>query len=398
MPAVAAADDRQSELVAYLEGHGDWMTSSEFGPVWRPSLEAVKGDWHPFLNGQWLYTNRGWFWESRESFGWLTCHFGRWKWIAEGGVGWIWVAGDEWASAWVAWRESEDAVGWGALPPSADGIVGGSPWESAIPSWQTFLFVPHQRLMAWDVGRYTTNGDVVAHAVAEEARLVTVTEVQQKRWSVAGPGLTRIEVSDALYEVEFVERFPSVEEARKPFVGGEKITAYAPRLDLEKAFAWVPGNIASLDAVMLEAERARLVAQRNAERLSRANKTIPRQPVYRVPENKPEPVESVRVIEVIREPVIIYEQVVNSPRYDVRPCPPNCGCPKCQPRPPLPDPGPGNAAQREQRDRQRNVQLEQVERQQSAQDAQRERQRAAQDRARRGRDPNSPRVPLGPGL
>lgn len=395
---VGAVDEREAQLIAYLDDYGDWMISSEFGPVWRPNLESVKGDWHPFLNGQWLYTDRGWFWESRDSFGWLTCHFGRWQWISEGSVGWIWVAGDEWASAWVAWRESEDVIGWGALPPGAGGIVGGSPWEAAVPSWQAFLFVPHQRLMAWDVGRYTTSGDAVARAVTEDARLVTVAEIDQKRWSVAGPSLTNIEIPMASLEVEFVERFPTAEEERMPFVGGKKITAYAPRLDLEKAFAWVPGNISSLDALLLEAERVRIARQRDNKQVNRANQAIPRQPVYRAPDNKSEPDENVEVRDVIRDPVIIYEQVVSNPWYNEQACQPNCGCPKCRPQPPQPEMLPGNAAQREQRALQYSVQREQVQRQQSAQDAQRERQRAAQERARRGRGPNSPRVPLGPGL
>lgn len=398
MPSVVVADERESELMAYLGKHGEWMTSAEFGPVWRPGPGMRDGDWHPYLNGQWLYTDRGWFWESRDDFGWLTCHFGRWQWIAEGGVGWIWVAGDEWASAWVAWRESEDAVGWGPLPPAAGGIVGGSPWETAVPNWQAFMFIPHQRLMAWDVGRYATRGDKVARAVTEEARLITVAEVNERRWSVSGPGLTDVGMSGEPIVVEFVERFPSDEEARQPFIGGEKIIAYAPRLDLGKAFAWVPGNLASLDVVLLEAERERLVRQHDAEREFRENQPIPRQPVYRVPEREPEVVESTFMREVVREPVIIYEQIVESPWYHGRPCPLDCGCPKCRPRPPIPEPYFGNEAQREKRARQEAVQGEQVQRQYSAQEAQRERQRAAQERARRGKSPNSPRVPLGPGL
>ena len=60
-----------------LDEHGEWMTSSDYGSVWRPKLETGDEDWHPFSNGQWLYTDRGWFWESRDAFGRLTCHFGQ---------------------------------------------------------------------------------------------------------------------------------------------------------------------------------------------------------------------------------------------------------------------------------------------------------------------------------
>ncbi|HYY31535.1 MAG TPA: DUF6600 domain-containing protein, partial [Chthoniobacterales bacterium] len=67
-------------------------------------------------------------WDSNEPFGWATYHYGRWAHIA--GTGWCWVPGNQWAPAWVSWRESDEDVGWAPLPPEAD--VSESP---SISSW-----------------------------------------------------------------------------------------------------------------------------------------------------------------------------------------------------------------------------------------------------------------------
>src|SRR3977135_729720 len=41
------------------------------------------------------------------------------------GNGWVWVPGDQWAPAWVSWRQTddEDYVGWAPLPPEASVTV-----------------------------------------------------------------------------------------------------------------------------------------------------------------------------------------------------------------------------------------------------------------------------------
>jgi hypothetical protein len=41
-------------------------------------------------------------------------HYGRWHHAPR--HGWVWVPGDEWGPAWVAWQESDDWVGWAPLP------------------------------------------------------------------------------------------------------------------------------------------------------------------------------------------------------------------------------------------------------------------------------------------
>jgi probable HAF family extracellular repeat protein len=94
---------------------GSWVEAGDYGYCFRP---RVSEDWRPYRDGHWVWTDRGWYWDSNERFAWATYHYGRW--VDIGGTGWCWVPGDQWAPAWVSWRESDENVGWAPLPPEAD--------------------------------------------------------------------------------------------------------------------------------------------------------------------------------------------------------------------------------------------------------------------------------------
>jgi probable HAF family extracellular repeat protein len=104
---------------------GNWVEAGDYGYCFRP---RVSGDWQPYRDGHWVWTDRGWYWDSNEPFGWATYHYGRWVDIA--GSGWCWIPGNQWAPAWVSWRESDEYVGWAPLPPEADVSV-----HQSISSW-----------------------------------------------------------------------------------------------------------------------------------------------------------------------------------------------------------------------------------------------------------------------
>jgi hypothetical protein len=113
-----------------LAPQGRWFNDDNYGYVWQPDVAASTSDWRPYADGHWVWTDRGWFWNSNEDFGWATYHYGRWMMVA--GTGWVWVPGDQWAPAWVSWRQTEndDYVGWAPLPPEAtfNADVGVHPW------------------------------------------------------------------------------------------------------------------------------------------------------------------------------------------------------------------------------------------------------------------------------
>ncbi len=129
-----------------LAVHGSWFQSVDYGYVWQPAV-ALQTSWRPYTVGRWAACDRGWTWLSDEPFGWATYHYGRWAKMK--GCGWIWVPGEVWAPAWVAWRRSDQYVGWCPLPPETlyrDEVT----YDSSIdklcgiqPSSYTFIAVKH---------------------------------------------------------------------------------------------------------------------------------------------------------------------------------------------------------------------------------------------------------------
>jgi hypothetical protein len=108
---------QQSYDVFYqgLQSGGHWFDDPTYGEVWQPDVAASDGNWRPYSDGRWAYTDQGWTWISNEDFGWATYHYGRWA--RRSDTGWVWIPGSRWAPAWVSWRESSDHVGWAPLPP-----------------------------------------------------------------------------------------------------------------------------------------------------------------------------------------------------------------------------------------------------------------------------------------
>lgn len=71
---------------AELDGAGDWMPDSDYGPVWFPRVDA---GWAPYRHGHWI--NRppwGWVWVEEEPWGDAPFHYGRWV-VINGRWGWI---------------------------------------------------------------------------------------------------------------------------------------------------------------------------------------------------------------------------------------------------------------------------------------------------------------------
>jgi probable HAF family extracellular repeat protein len=94
---------------------GNWVEAGNYGYCFRP---RVSENWRPYREGHWVWTDQGWYWDSSERFAWATYHYGRW--VNIDGTGWCWVPGNQWAPAWVSWRESAEHVGWAPLPPEAE--------------------------------------------------------------------------------------------------------------------------------------------------------------------------------------------------------------------------------------------------------------------------------------
>jgi len=121
-PARAQEEIDVGTFYQELEPHGRWFEHEQYGYVWSPRIEDP--DWRPYTRGHWEWTDEyGWYWQSSEPWGWGPYHYGRW--FLDDDAGWVWIPGTEWGPAWVAWRESDDYIGWAPLPPDSTFGSGG---------------------------------------------------------------------------------------------------------------------------------------------------------------------------------------------------------------------------------------------------------------------------------
>ena len=140
-PARAEVDVSIDFFFDALSPHGDWIYADDYGYVWEPAV-ARQADWAPYSDGYWAYTDAGWTWISNENFGWATYHYGRWLRMHNH---WVWIPGNEWAPAWVSWRQTDDYVGWAPLPPEARWSIsiGFNRWTDSYydigPSYYSFV-------------------------------------------------------------------------------------------------------------------------------------------------------------------------------------------------------------------------------------------------------------------
>jgi hypothetical protein len=119
--ANAYTDDDPSALVDFhttLDPYGAWVDDPTYGTIWVPNGSVVGTNFTPYgTGGHWVYGD-DYTWESDYPWGWAPFHYGRW--IDVPGRGWTWIAGREYAPAWVNWSIGEPGVefmGWAPAAP-----------------------------------------------------------------------------------------------------------------------------------------------------------------------------------------------------------------------------------------------------------------------------------------
>jgi hypothetical protein len=133
-----------------LAPYGSWIDYPGYGYVWRPDAGP---DFKPYsTNGDWVYTDAGWAWASDYSWGWAPFHYGRW--FYEGGYGWMWIPGNEWAPAWVSWRKNDDYYGWAPLGPNVSVNIALSSYSPPVNYWN---FVPRTYMGRPEAKNYYVN-------------------------------------------------------------------------------------------------------------------------------------------------------------------------------------------------------------------------------------------------
>jgi hypothetical protein len=147
-PPPPAPEGSYQSFYDALSPYGQWINNPDYGYVWMPS---VAPDFTPYgSNGHWVYTDEGWTWDSDYPWGWAAFHYGRW--FFEDGYGWMWIPGNEWAPAWVTWRQSPDYYGWAPLGPQVS--ISASYGGSYNPPPHYWHFVPQQYVARPQVNNY----------------------------------------------------------------------------------------------------------------------------------------------------------------------------------------------------------------------------------------------------
>ncbi len=114
--AYAADPTTVAQFQSVLAAYGKWGTHDKYGAIWVPTVTPP--GWHPYPACQWVYTKQGWYFNDNTPWGSIVHHYGRWS--HDDQVGWFWVPDQEWSPGWVAWRQSDQWVGWAPLPPQQD--------------------------------------------------------------------------------------------------------------------------------------------------------------------------------------------------------------------------------------------------------------------------------------
>jgi hypothetical protein len=183
-----------------LDNYGHWIDYGNYGTCWVPA--DVGYGWRPYSRGHWIYTDYGWTWASYEPFGWATYHYGRW--VFDPGYGWVWVPGTVWAPAWVAWRESDDYIGWAPLPPQVGwnvsvGLTFGGYSSSSI-GYDRWCFVDRRRFVSRDVS-------TIVYPVTRNATVWRTTR-DETRFRIRGGSPVNDAISIANVERSVGQRIP----------------------------------------------------------------------------------------------------------------------------------------------------------------------------------------------
>jgi hypothetical protein len=218
-----------------LRHDGHWMVTASFGRVWQPAV--YRPGWNPYYDGQWIYTDLGWTWQSDYAWGAIPYHYGTWAYDPV--VGWVWVPGYVWAPSWVVFSVGPDYIGWAPVPVRFS--IGLTFGRDACPPDQ-YVFVSTRRFLSPRVGAYAVPVRD-NHRFVERNRFVSDLRVDDRIVVNHGP------------EVRDVERWSRTRVVRQPI---ERVSRVAPQPSFTRSELFVD------DARAKRAVRAAEPAQKPA--------------------------------------------------------------------------------------------------------------------------------------
>ena len=168
-PTHPPADSDAGFFFEDLAPYGDWLQTPDGEWVWQPTVQQAVPDWAPYRdNGQWLFTDAGWAWQSTYPWGWAPFHYGRWFNAPVGG--WTWQPGHTWSPAWVSWRKSNSYFGWAPLPPGVGLNVEYALMNPGHLDYDltagSYTFVPASKFLSRNLSRHTVSASKTASLLA----------------------------------------------------------------------------------------------------------------------------------------------------------------------------------------------------------------------------------------
>jgi hypothetical protein len=167
-----------ADFYAPLSPGGVWVDVGSYGRCWHPAGVAV--GWRPYCDGEWVWTDCGWYWQSDEPWAWACYHYGCWA--MDPVYGWVWVPGVEWAPAWVSWRVGGGYIGWAPLAPRGAVVVVGGP---------EFVFVQEGRFQ-----QRVRPSTVVINNTTLISHTTVINNLKQESRTFGGSGAQKVMVNE----------------------------------------------------------------------------------------------------------------------------------------------------------------------------------------------------------
>jgi hypothetical protein len=224
-----------------LSPYGRWTNFSGYGLCWQPYAAINNPGWSPYCTqGQWIYTDCGWYWLSGYSWGWCAFHYGRW--FHDASRGWCWWPSTTWAPSWVFWRYGGNYCGWAPLPPGCyysqgngvvyNGAAVAREYDFGIGA-SLFTFIPMANLSDSNTERFHLPA---AQAVQVFARSKVLININSNDRIIVNDGIPVRKILMATGKVMRSVTIQPVESVAAPGAYGEQILADGETLVINRPY------------------------------------------------------------------------------------------------------------------------------------------------------------------
>lgn len=160
-----------------LNPYGHWVKQEA---VW---LYEPFDSYTPMTDGQWIYTDFGWYFQGKRPFSWATDHYG--VWILGADNVWRWKPDGIWQASKVEWRGTPKMIGWRPTTFNRYGEMTESE-ANRYARPEEWIFLPREKLTKAFAASECVVG-VVAKPLVEESEAINHTYTAWREIDRTGP-------------------------------------------------------------------------------------------------------------------------------------------------------------------------------------------------------------------